>query len=219
MQIIEPYVNILYPQSFEHILPLLEHAGRTCYQSEDQTKKRGAGAFVSKIISLGHESVIEHQTITVSIVCDRGVSHELVRHRIGSYSQESTRYCCYNQGVTFIKPFYLNYDSPQFHSWYAAMSACEKAYLELLQYGLNPGKARAVLPTSTKTQILVTYNLREWRHFFKLRCAPAAHIQMKQITIPLLVTLKQKLPGIFDDINYDENFPQEHWAKVTLDKT
>lgn len=211
MRIIEPYVKILHPQTFDHVLPLLEYAGRTCYQSEP---RGNPGEFIRRIINRGHESVIEHQTITVSIVCDRSLSHEIVRHRIGSYSQESTRYCRYGDGVTFIRPFYLEYGSPQIQAWYAAMQVCEQAYLNLLRQGLSPEKARAVLPNTTKTQIVITYNLREWRHFFKLRCSPKAHPQMRQITIPLLHKLKQYLPDIFFDIDYDGDFPREHYARV-----
>lgn len=211
MRIIDPYVKIVYPTTFDHVMPLLERAGRTCYQSEP---KGNPCEFIRKIIERGHESVIEHQTITVSIVCDRGISHEIVRHRIGSYSQESSRFCRYSNGVTFIKPFYLEYGSPQIQAWYAAMSVCEKAYLDLLAQGLSPEKARAVLPNSTKTQIVVTYNLREWRHFFKLRCSPSAHPQMRQIAIPLLHRLSLFLPEVFFDIGYDRNFPREHYARV-----
>lgn len=213
MKIIDPYVQIL-DASVD--LRKIEYAGRTCYKSAmsspDDTDR--TWEFIRKIIERGHESVIEHETITVKVVCDRGVSHEIVRHRIGSYSQESQRYCRYGDGVTFIKPFYLEYGSPQIQAWYAAMQVCENAYLDLLRQGLPPEQARCVLPNSTKTEIVITYNLREWRHFLKLRCSPRAHPQMRQITIPLLLTFKGLLSSVFLDIDFDIHFPPRYYARV-----
>lgn len=150
-----------------------------------------------------HESVIEHVSVTGRVICDRGVSHEIVRHRLAAYSQESTRYCNYkSKGVKVIEPlFYLGEENKEkFDEWFAAMQDAERHYLRLLELGSTPQEARSVLPNSLKTEIVITYNLREWRHFFKLRCAKAAHPQMREITIPMLREFQRLIPGIFDDI-------------------
>lgn len=182
------------------MLKRIEKAGRVCYQSDGKSTKDSAPAFVASIIKRGHESVLEHEKVTVTIVCDRGVTHEIVRHRIGSYSQESTRYCKYSNGIGVIRPFFFLNDEKKYKIWFQAMLDCEKAYLKLLELGASPQEARSVLPNSLKTQIVVTYNLREWRHFFRLRCAQAAHPQMREITTPLLLEFDRLIPGVFIDL-------------------
>ena len=160
---------------------------------------------VKMLISRGHEAMIEHSSLSVNFTVDRGVSHELVRHRIASFAQESTRYCNYSKdkfdnGVTFIKPFFFEEGTVGYGLWLNAMRVAEESYLELLRGGATPQEARSVLPNSTKTEITITANYREWRNFFKLRTAKAAHPQMQEVTRPLLKELKEKLPIIFDDI-------------------
>lgn len=183
----------------------IEKIGRVCYKSEDKITSDGESArkFVKMIIDRGHEAMIEHSSLSVKFIVDRGVSHELVRHRIASFAQESTRYCNYSKdkfdnGITFIKPFFFG--DTKYQRWLAAMADAESAYLDLLNSGATPQEARSVLPNSTKTEIVITANYREWRNFFKLRTAKAAHPQMREVTIPLLKELKEKLPIIFDDI-------------------
>ena len=161
--------------------------------------------FVAMIIKRGHESVLEHEKITVRIICDRGVSHELVRHRIASYSQESTRYCNYSKAkfgnqLTFIKPYFWKEESPEYSIWVEMMKIIEENYLKMVSIGIEPQQARSILPNSLKTEIVVTMNLREWRHFFKLRTNRAAHPQMREIACPLLKEFQKKVPVIFDDI-------------------
>jgi len=153
----------------------------------------------------GHESVLEHEKISVRVICDRGVSHEIVRHRIASYSQESTRYCNYskdkfNGELTFIKPCFWNEDDIKYQKWLETMQNVEKIYLELMSYGAMAQEARSILPNSLKTEIIVTMNLREWRHFFKLRTSERAHPQMREIAIMMLKKFKDIIPVIFDDI-------------------
>ncbi|MDD4607216.1 MAG: FAD-dependent thymidylate synthase [Patescibacteria group bacterium] len=185
----------------EEILENLERYGRTCYKSEDKITPDSACKFVAAILASGHESVIEHEKITVRVICDRGVTHEIVRHRIGSYSQESTRYCNYGLlGVQFIEPFFFVGNDQKYQIWLTAMRACEYAYNTLVEAGATPQEARSVLPNSLKTEIVITYNLREWRHFLKLRCSKRAHPQMREIAIPLLREFKRLIPIIFDDI-------------------
>lgn len=191
----------------DEILKRIERAGRTCYKSEDKITPESARVFAAHIIKLGHESVLEHEKATVRIVCDRGISHEIVRHRIASYSQESTRYCNYSKDkfsnqITFVEPcFWGSRDQHEkFSVWKAAMEAAESSYFQLISLGSTPQEARSVLPNSLKTEIVVTMNMREWRHFFRLRTSTAAHPQMVEIAKPMLAEFKIKIPVIFDDI-------------------
>jgi len=189
MNIIEPSAKIINPESLMRASKYIESIGRVCYKSEDLATEESAEKFCSGIIKRGHESVIEHVSVSVRFICDRGVSHELVRHRIASFSQESTRYCNYskekfNNEITVIKP--PGMDANQEAHWQNLCTAAEQAYLYMLRDGASPQIARSVLPNSLKTELVMTANLREWRLFFKLRTSPAAHPQMRQITIPLL---------------------------------
>jgi len=201
MLVLKPYFVIEDEIDGEKILKNLERYGRTCYKSEDKITSDSAREFVTKILKSGHESIIEHEKVTARVICDRGVTHEIVRHRIASYSQESTRYCDYNsRGVQVIEPFFFAGNNKKYGIWLRAMRSCEKAYNALIEAGASPQEARSVLPNSLKTEIVITYNLREWRHFFKLRCAKPAHPQMREITIPLLREFQERIPVIFDDI-------------------
>ncbi|MCL2747710.1 MAG: FAD-dependent thymidylate synthase [Oscillospiraceae bacterium] len=242
MRIIDAYTEILTDIDGLAVLRHIELCGRVCYKSEEKITEGSARRFIQGIISRGHESVLEHYSFTVRFVCDRGVSHEIVRHRIASYSQESTRYCRYGDkdgGCTFIRPKTLAerfelapdpidgsiggllpdpmpdptpapapapvpapIDGPRhpYEVWLSAMEEAERNYLTMLAGGATPQDARAVLPNSLKTEVVMTANLREWRHFFRLRTDKAAHPQIRELTIPLLGTLKKKIPAVFDDI-------------------
>ncbi len=206
MKIIEPSVELIDDFDAAAIMRKLELAGRVCYKSEGNIKADSAEKFIRAIIKRGHESVIEHATISFKIVCDRGVTHELVRHRIASFSQESTRFCDYSAGkfggeLTFIKPCFWSADDENFQLWSATMAAIEKNYLAMRANGAKPEEARSILPNSLKTEIFVTMNLRELRHFLKLRTAAAAHPQMRQVALMIYNLLVEKLPALFDDIN------------------
>jgi thymidylate synthase (FAD) len=192
----------------------MESIGRICYKSEDKITEGSAEKFIKARLN-NHESVIEHSTLTVRFICDRGVSHELVRHRLASFSQESTRYCNYKGGVTFIIPPWVDCvegkykDISSMHTmhittylWLLSMHRAELEYTDLLTTGWTPQQARSVLPNSTKTEIVMTANFREWRHIFKLRCDKAAHPQMRELMIPLLEECKRIIPIIFYDITY-----------------
>jgi len=205
MKIIEPYYEILSNIDGKRIIRDIERIGRVCYKSEDKITEDSALKFIKNILIRGHESVIEHEKITVKLICDRGVSHEIVRHRIASYSQESTRYCNYSMDkfgneLTLIRPCFWEEDTEKYREWKKTMSYIEKAYINLLQMGARPEEARSILPNSLKTEIVVTMNLREWRHFFKLRTSSAAHPQMREIAVPLLEKFKMEIPVIFDDL-------------------
>jgi len=205
MKIIEPSVELVDDFDAVAIMKKIEWAGRVCYKSEGNIKSDSAEKFIRGIIKRGHESVIEHAAISFKIICDRGITHELVRHRIASYSQESSRYCDYSAGkfggeLTFIKPCFWSEDDENFQLWKETMTQLEKNYLAMRALGAKPEEARSILPNSLKTEIFVTMNLRELRHFLKLRTAPAAHPQMRQIAMKIFKILVEKLPAVFDDI-------------------
>ena len=210
MKIIKPYFEIIGSVDGDSILRHIERCGRVCYKSEDKITDNSAEKFVANIIKRGHEAVLEHQSITVRFVCDRGVSHEIVRHRLASFCQESTRYCNYSKGdfggeITVIKPLYLMEGTPEYESWFKTCAYMEQKYLALIGMGCSPQEARAVLPNSLKTEVVMTANLREWRHFLKLRTANAAHPQMRQLARPLLCTMRELVPVVFDDIAWRDD--------------
>ena len=200
MEIVKSHAQLLWePADNDNALRTIEYYGRISYKSEDKITDESAPRFVKMLLTLGHESVIEHVNATVKFVVDRGVSHEIVRHRIASFTQESTRYCNYkSKGVVFIQPPIE--DEEALKLWRNAMGVAEATYLQMLELGIKPQIARSVLPNSLKTEIIMTANLREWRHFFKLRTAKPAHPQMREVTIPLLAQFKSAIPIIFDDI-------------------
>lgn len=209
MKIIPASVEIITPLYGQNILALLELCGRTCYKSEDKIAEGSAEKFIGNIIDRGHEAVIEHFNITVRFICDRGVSHEIVRHRLASYCQESTRYCNYSKDgfgneITVIQPCYLDPLSVDYSIWQLACEEAERAYFTLLHRGHPPQEARAVLPTSLKTELVMTTNIREWRHFLKLRTSKAAHPQMREAAKLLLKEFKAQIPVLFDDIEEED---------------
>ena len=207
MRVISPSFEIINRPDGQEVLNHLELCGRVCYKSESGIGEGSAERLVRHMLSRGHESPIEHYSVSVRVICDRGVSHEWVRHRLASYSQESTRYCNYSQDkfgneLTFIKPYFAEPHMALYSTWVIAMAEAEKAYFDLLDFGAKPEDARSVLPNSIKTEFICTMNLREWRHFFRLRCAPAAHPAMREISIPLLAEFREMLPVIFEDIPF-----------------
>lgn len=207
MKVIKPSYEILTPIT-GHELDIIEIAARTCYKSEVGTTQEAKEKFVARLIKNKHEAMLEHSSLSVRFICDRGVSHELVRHRIASFAQESTRYCNYSQDkfgneLTFIKPLYLENSPDGGYHWYNDMVRAEKTYMRMLELGYSPQEARAVLPNSLKTELIMTMNYRNWRHFFWLRAARAtgpAHPQMEELARPLLGDCKRLIPVIFDDI-------------------
>ena len=205
VKIIKPSYEILTPINGDEILKLIELAGRTCYKSNDLITPDSARGFVERIAKRGHESVIEHYNITVRFVCNRGFTHELVRHRLAAFSQESTRYCNYTKDkfgneITVIKPAELNEGTEEYSIWKQAMENAEKSYMAMISAGSKPENARGVLPIDIKTEIVITANLREWKHIFTLRTSPAAHPSMRELMIPLAKEFQQKIPVIFDHV-------------------
>lgn len=215
MRIVYPEMEFLSGHvNGDVILAHVARMGRICYQSEGKTSDAD---FVRRLIKRGHESVLEHAKISVIVTCDRGITHEIVRHRIASYSQESTRYCNYSRDkfdsqITYIDimnglsldpktaDLSLEAQSAIFSEWLKACMDAEKHYMRMLELGASPQIARSVLNNSTKTQIGMTMNLREWRHFFRLRCAKDAHPQMRELALMMLETFRAALPVVFDDL-------------------
>lgn len=223
MKIINAKTEILSPnmtsESINQMYQNIEAAGRTCYKSEDKITPESSRKFIRGLIKRGHEAMIEHASMTVRFTVDRGVSHEIVRHRIASFAQESTRYCNYSHDkfenqISVIKPFIMDEypigskNEPDWMhtfvtNWLDVVTCCEKAYISMTEAGVPPEWARSVLPNSLKTEIVVTMNMRSWRHFFKLRAAGETgkpHPQMLEVAIPLLQQCKTFMPELFDDI-------------------
>lgn len=217
MKIIEPSVRV-WPFSPQDTMNRIELAGRTCYKSEEKITGESAVRFIHGIIKSGHESVLEHCSITVRFIVDRGVTHEIVRHRIGAYSQESTRYCNYGNvnEITVVRPFFFELGSLHYNAWEQACLHSETSYLLQVNTDGTPQEARSVLPNSLKTELVTTYNIREWRHFLRLRCSPKAHPQMQQVAIPLLYHFRIHLPGMFDDTPFNVQFPSESFAEIVV---
>ena len=227
MQLVKPSIKILTPIDAEAMMKRIEAAGRTCYKSEDRITEDSAVKFIKAIMTKNHVSVIEHESISVRIICDRGVSHELTRHRLMSVSQESTRYVNYSKkGMCFIIPPWVNVGEGQYNSeqdirdyfinssngrymkelgnncsWCIDMYNAEGTYNKYISLGWKPEQARSVLPNSLKTELVMTCNLREWRHFLNLRTARAAHPQMREVANMIYDSFIQSGLGVFfDDI-------------------
>jgi len=214
MILTKPRVSIM-SNIHDDMLQFLERAGRTCYKSESRITKGSAETFIKGILQKGHHTIIEHVGVTVKFVCNRGISHELVRHRLATFSQESTRYCNYKGGVEYIVPFwvslkpgeYVDTDSMRLNYsdrlWYEAMRSAENYYIDLLSNGWKPEMARGVLPNDLKTEVVMTANLREWRHVFNQRALGTTgrpHPQMQELAVDLLCQFQQQIPIIFDDL-------------------
>jgi thymidylate synthase (FAD) len=225
MHVIKPNYEIINEPDWDAVIISLEKAIRTCYKSEKKIDAGTADKLIRSIISRGHESTLEHASMSVRFVCDRGVSHEMVRHRLCSFSQESTRYVNYspegknNEGdMQFILPPWLDgtqtegrYHLAHFdgwevkrpeHIWLQSMIEANRAYILLIEQGWKPEQARSVLPNSLKTEIVVTTNMRDWRHIFHLRCDKTAHPQMRELMLPLYCELRKKCPALFDSVKF-----------------
>ena len=213
MKIINPgvefYEDISKPEVAESILKKIEYIGRSCYKSENQITADSAGRFVRRMISDGHEAMLEHASLSIKFIVDRGVSHEIVRHRMASFAQESTRYCNYSKDkfgneLTFIRPCFFNdEEQPEYRAWKETMKCAEDLYMAFMSYSVKPEEARSILPNSLKTELWMTANMREWRHFLKLRAAGVTgkpHPQMAEVAIEVLKLMKTYLPDLFFDI-------------------
>ena len=205
MKIIKAGFEIMDPLNGEEILKKLERVARVCYKSEDKITAGSAENMVRALIRSGHEAMLEHFSFSVKFTVDRGVSHEIVRHRVASFAQESTRYCKYGHAgeITVSEPVGFKEVASKWVEWKSAMRLAEDHYMDLLEKGATPQEARSVLPNSLKTEVVMTANLREWRHFFKLRALGTTgkpHPQMVEVALPLLEECKKLIPVVFDDL-------------------
>lgn len=204
MEIIEQSFEIVsFP---ENLFELIEIAGRTCYKSEDRIDENSALGFIRSLITRGHESVLEHASVTVRFITNRGVTHELVRHRLCAYCQESTRYVNYNnRGMEFIRPVWWdNWSEEKRRVWSDSVAQAEQAYIRLMEMHTPAQEAREILPNSLKTEIVVTANIREWRHIFRVRCSKNSHPQMRSLMRECLKDFQTRFPVLFVDVNYEE---------------
>lgn len=220
IEIIKPSFKIESKINGREILKTLEKYGRVSHKSEKRITKDSYKTFIKNLLNWGHESVFEHISVTVRIICDRGVTHELVRHRIAAYTQESTRYCNYSGKIQFIKPLFYKKGTKKYKIWYESCKQAAENYSRLIELGSSPQEARSVLPNSLKTEIIVTYNLREWRHVFEMRTQKAAHPQMREIMIPLLKEFKKRIPILFDDFKIikDNSLSYPYYAIKEVNK-
>ena len=219
MKLIKPKVEILDQIDGEQIINRIAIVARTCYKSEDLSTHDKDLALVKRLIESKHEAMLEFVDITVKFTCDRITSQSIVRHRMASFAQESTRYCNYskdkfNNELTFIIPSWAEVnklgeivadDKEAFYDFKRALEMAEAFYLSLIAKGWTAEKARMVLPMSIKTEINMKANLREWRHFFKLRCHSTAHPDIRVLALDLLKQMHEQIPVIFDDL-YDTYF-------------
>lgn len=198
MKVVKQSATIISPFDRDYVLPHLEACGRTCYKSDPDD----ASKFVKKIAGKGHMSVVEHFMVSVRVITNRAISHQLVRHRMSSFSQESQRYCNYSKDkfeneIIFIDP--IKFDLQQYRLWTASMERAEKDYFRLIQEGCSAQQAREVLPNACKTELVVSANLREWRHIFGQRTKGGADPMMKDLMIPLEKQFKEILPEVFGE--------------------
>ena len=205
------------------IMKNIERACRTCYRSEDTITEDSYKKLLKNCITRGHESVLEHEKITVRFTCDIGVYKDLTRHRAGaSFSIESTRYCNYSKdkftnNIKFIEPVYSD-NKEKYQVWKKTMEDIEKGYMQMASLDATADELRMMLPHSTAALVTMTCNIREWKHVFTLRCSKHAHPAIRQLLIPFLLYLKEEMPEIFGDVPYDEDFPKEKYAKIAVMK-
>ena len=220
MKIIKPWIEIERIDG-KSIMKNIEKACRTCYRSENLITEESYKNLIKNCLNRGHESILEHEKITIRMCCDIGVYKDLTRHRFGSFSIESTRYCNYGKDkfdneIKFIEPCNIgNIDKKElFNEWYSACTEIEQRYLKMAELGATPDQMRMILPHSTAAEVVMTANIREWRHILSLRASKMTHPSVQQLMIPLLLYFKRCMPELFEDINYNEEFPIDKYAEI-----
>ena len=217
MKIIKPWIEIERIDG-KSIMKNIEKACRTCYRSENLITEESYKNLIKNCLNRGHESILEHEKITIRMCCDIGVYKDLTRHRFGSFSIESTRYCNYGKDkfdneIKSIEP--CNIDKKElFNEWYSACTEIEQRYLKMAELGATPDQMRMILPHSTAAEVVMTANIREWRHILSLRASKMTHPSVQQLMIPLLLYFKRCMPELFEDINYNEEFPIDKYAEI-----
>ncbi len=213
MKLIKPKVEILDQLVGKQIINRIATVARTCYKSESSSTSSKDEALIKRLIESKHEAVLEFVDVTVKFTCSRAIAQEITRHRMASYAMESQRYCAYNKDrfnheITYIIPSHTNYDEGEYSLKYEVANGpfinsllySEKAYFDLIEDGWKAQEARDVLPNATKTEINMKANLREWRHFFKLRCHSTAHPDIRVLALDLLKKMHEQIPIVFDDL-------------------
>ena len=218
MKLIDP---VVYVENYDakKMLKRIERACRTCYRSEDKVTEDSYKNLIKNCISRGHESVLEHEKVSIRMICDIGAYKDLTRHRIASFSIESTRYCNYGKDkfdneIKFMKPVNIDEGTEVYDLFVEGLEGIEKNYLKMAELDAKPDQLRMLLPHSTASEVNMTCNLREWKHVFSLRCSKHAHPSIRQVLIPLLLKFKEDMPELFNSIEYDTEFPAEKYAKI-----
>ena len=221
MRLVEPWIKV---EKFDgvKIMKRIERACRTCYRSEDKISEDSYKNLLTNCLNRGHESVLEHEKITVRIYSDIGSYKDLTRHRFASFSVESTRYCSYNKDkygneIAIIDPVYIE-DKEVYATWKNAMEEMEKSYMKMKELGATTDMCREILPHSTAAEYTMTANIREWKHILELRTTNHVHPAIRQVLIPLLLLFKEQMPEIFGDIEYDTEFNPKYYAKLTMEE-
>lgn len=221
MRLVEPWIKV---ENFDgvKIMKRIERACRTCYRSEDKISDESYKNLLTNCLNRGHESVLEHEKITVRIYSDIGTYKDLTRHRFASFSVESTRYCSYNKDkygneIAVVNPVYME-DKEVFETWKKAIEDMEKAYMKMKDLGASTDMCREILPHSTAAEYTMTANIREWKHILELRTTNHVHPAIRQVLIPLLLLFKEQMPEIFGDIEYDTEFNPKYYAKLTMEE-
>lgn len=221
MRLVEPWIKV---ENFDgvKIMKRIERACRTCYRSEDKISEESYKNLLTNCLNRRHESVLEHEKITVRIYSDIGTYKDLTRHRFASFSVESTRYCSYNKDkygneIAVVNPVYIE-DKEVFETWKKAIEDMEKAYMKMKELGASTDMCREILPHSTAAEYTMTANIREWKHILELRTTNHVHPAIRQVLIPLLLLFKEQMPEIFGDIEYDKEFNPKYYAKLTMEE-
>ena len=221
MRLVEPWIKV---ENFDgvKIMKRIERACRTCYRSEDKISEESYKNLLTNCLNRGHESVLEHEKITVRIYSDIGTYKDLTRHRFASFSVESTRYCSYNKDkygneIAVVNPVYME-DKEVFETWKKAIEDMEKAYMKMKELGASTDMCREILPHSTAAEYTMTANIREWTHILELRTTNHVPPAIRQVLIPLLLLFKEQMPEIFGDIEYDKEFNPKYYAKLTMEE-
>lgn len=220
MKIIKPKIFVENIDGIK-VMKRIERACRTCYRSEGSIDDESYKRLIKNCINRGHESVLEHEKVTIRMICDIGVYKDLTRHRFGSFSIESTRYCNYGKDkfeneIKFIEPVNIDKTSELYKDWYRTVDFIEQEYVRMSRMGATPDQMRMILPHSTAAEVTMTANIREWRHILKLRASKMAHPAIQQLMIPLLLHFKTIMPELFSDIPYNDEFPKFSEAELEV---
>ena len=220
MKIVDPVIFVENYDS-QRIMKNIERACRTCYKSENLIANDSYQKLLRNCINRGHESILEHEKISVRMICDIGVYKDLTRHRFASFSIESTRYCNYSKDkfdneIKFIKPVHIEENSEIYEVWKKTMENIEQNYIEMSKLDAKPDQLRMILPHSTAAEVYMTANIREWRHILSLRCSKMTHPAVRQLLIPLLLKFQNDMPELFDNIEYDTEFSRNKFAKLEI---